>query len=363
MTLRTQVIVWVGLLLVGILLLWVLRGILLPFVVGFIIAYLLNPLVTLLERWHIGRGWGTAVVLLLVLAIIVGLFVLIVPLVVQQVGGLVERLPGYFRALQALANQWIPALNDFLGPERASQLERSFTGLLTDTAGIIANITAGLAASGATLLNVLGLVVVTPVVAFYLLLDWEAMTREIDNLLPRDHREEIRTILREIDSSMAGVFRGQGSVVLVLIFYYATALTVTGLSFGLAIGLIGGLLSFIPFVGFLTAFLLSMAIATVQFWPNWVMILIVFMVFMVGQFLEGNVLYPKLVGSSIGINPVWLMFALFSFTVLFGFVGLLLAVPLSAMSAVLLRYATARYRASKLYLGTNGDKGGDTTAA
>ncbi len=140
-------------------------------------------------------------------------------------------------------------------------------------------------------------------------------------------------------------------MVLVLAFYDATALTLTGISFGLAIGLITGLISWVPFFGYLVGFILSMIIATVQFWPNWPLILAVFLVFMVGQFLEGNILYPKLVGSSIGINPVWLMFALFAFASLFGFVGLLLAVPLSAIAAVLTRYAVQKYRQSQLYLG------------
>jgi predicted PurR-regulated permease PerM len=363
MTLRNQLLIWVAFLLVSILLLWVFRSILLPFIVGGLLAYLLNPIVNLVQKLRIGRGWSTALVLLIVLALIAGLFVLIVPVVVQQGVGLAQRLPGYITDLQALANEWIPALNEWLGEDRAEQLERSLTGLLTDTAGIISNVTAGIYASGTTLINTLGLIIVTPVVAFYLLLDWDDMTSTIDHLLPREHIEEIRGLLQQMDRQMAAWIRGQGSVVLVLCFYYGVALSLTGLSFGLAIGLIAGLLSFIPFIGFLTGFVLSMTIATVQFWPNWVMVLIIFLVFMVGQFLEGNVLYPKLVGSSIGINPVWLMFALFAFALLFGFVGLLLAVPLSAMMAVLLRFAVRKYRASKLYLGEGGGTGGDTTAA
>ncbi len=151
---------------------------------------------------------------------------------------------------------------------------------------------------------------------------------------------------------MAGVIRGQGSVILVLCVYYGTALSLVGLNFGLAIGLIGGLLSFVPYVGFLTGFALSMTVALVQFWPDqWGFILIVLAIYGVGQFLEANILYPKLVGQSININPVWLMFALFAFALLFGFVGLLLAVPLAAISGVLTRYALQKYQASPLYLG------------
>ena len=363
LSLRNQIAIWIGVLLVSIFLLWMFRGILLPFIVGLALAYLLNPVVTTLQRTGLGRGWATALVLLVVLGLLVGIIVLIVPLTVQQVTGLVQRLPEYFTALRELANQWIPALNEWLGPERTLQLEAGLDDFLSDAPGITASITAWLAASGWSLLSQLGIIVITPVVAFYLLLDWEKMIRGLDNLLPRDHRQEVRAVIDEIDRSMAGVIRGMGSVILVLCIYYATALSVAGVNFGLAIGLITGLLSFIPFFGFLTGLVLSIGVALVQFWPNWIMVVIVGVVFAVGQFLEGNVLYPKLVGSSININPVWLMFALFAFAFLFGFVGLLLAVPLAAMSAVLLRWGTRKYRESALYLGQHANKSIDTRAA
>ncbi len=362
-TLRNQVLIWVSFLLASIVVLWVFRGILLPFIVGLALAYVLNPVVGLLQRLRLQRGWATAVVLLVVLAFIIGLMTLLVPIVTQQIVGLAFRLPGYITDLRALANQWVPALNAWLGPERALQLETSVTDMLNNLPAITATITGQIAQSGLTVISGLGIVIITPVVAFYLLLDWEGMVSGVDRLLPLDHRLEVRGVLDDIDRSMAGVIRGQGSVVLVLCFYYATALSLTGISFGLAIGLIAGLLSFIPFVGFLTGFTLSMVIATVQFWPEWPLILVVFLVFMVGQFLEGNILYPKLVGSSIGINPVWLMFSLFAFASLFGFVGLLLAVPLSAIAGVLTRFAISKYKESTLYLGQNGGEHVDSNTA
>jgi len=363
MTLHNQIKIWAAFLLVGTLALWMFRGILLPFIAGMILAYLLNPVVNRLQRLSVNRGWATALVLFVVISVIIWVFFLIVPMVIQQGFGLVQRLPGYITSLQGLANQWVPQLNEWLGPERTQQLERGLADLLTNFLGITAGITAGLAQSGVTILTALGLVVITPVVAFYLLLDWEGMVRGLDNLLPRDHREEIRGVLQEIDQSMAGVIRGQGSVVLVLSLYYATALSITGLNFGLAIGLIAGILSFVPYVGFLTGFVLSIGIALVQFWPNWVMVVIVLAIYLVGQFIEGNILYPKLVGSSIGINPVWLMFSLFAFALLFGFVGVLLAVPLSAIAGVLTRFAVRKYKQSTLYLGRDGGDGSDKSAA
>ncbi|KKB82866.1 hypothetical protein VW29_15040 [Devosia limi DSM 17137] len=362
MSLRNQVLIWIAFFVVLILILWLFRGILLPFVVGAALAYLLNPLVNHLQKLHLGRGWATALVLFCFVAIILGLFFMLVPLVVQQVGGLIQRLPGYTADLQSLARRWAPELNEWLGPERAAQLEATITDMLGRLVGIVGVITGEVVASSMTLISAIGFIIFTPVVTFYLLLDWEGMERGLQGLLPRQYKDEINGILRDIDSSMAGVIRGQGGVVLILAAFYATSLTLAGLNFGLAIGLIGGLFSFVPFVGFALGFVLSMGIAIVQFWPNWWMVVLIFSIYMVGQFIEGNILYPKLVGSSININPVWLMFALLAFGALFGFVGLLLAVPLAAIGGVLVRFAVAKYKASSLYRGPDGDAGGDASA-
>jgi predicted PurR-regulated permease PerM len=354
MSLRNQVLIWAGIFLGAILLLWVFRSILLPFVVGLALAYLLNPVVNWLQKVHVNRPWASMIVLTLVFGLVIGLFLALVPLVAQQILGLTGRLPGYIADLQGLVQQWAPQFNEWLGPERAQQLEGSLTDLVGKGVELVGTLTAGLAASGLTVINTIAVLFITPVVAFYLLVDWEGMMRKADELLPRQYQTEIRGVLGEIDGAMAGVIRGQGGVILVLCIYYATALSVTGLNFGLAIGLIGGLLSFVPYVGFLTGFALSMTVALVQFWPGqWVFILIVLGIYLIGQFLEANILYPKLVGQSININPVWLMFALFAFALLFGFVGLLLAVPLAAISGVLTRYAIQKYQASSLYLGTD----------
>ncbi|UXN72846.1 AI-2E family transporter [Devosia sp. A8/3-2] len=363
MTLRNQVLIWISFLVVLVLLLWLFRGILLPFVVGAALAYLLNPLVNQLQQWRFNRGWATAVVLLCVITIIISLFVMLVPLIGQQVVGLIQRFPGYVSDLQALIRRWSPEINEWLGPERAAQFEATINDLARQALGFIATLPAELVNIGYTGASFIGITILTPVVAFYLLLDWEGMVRGLQGLLPQDYKDEINGILKDIDRSMAGVLRGQGGVLLIDAAYYATALSLLGLNFGPAVGIIGGLLSFIPFVGFAVGFALSLGIAIVQFWPNWWMVVAVCAIFMVWQFIEGNILYPKLVGSSININPVWLMFALLAFGALFGFVGLLLAVPLAAIVAVLIRYGVKKYKASTLYKGTNGDADGDASAA
>jgi predicted PurR-regulated permease PerM len=351
MSLRNQVFIWLGFFVALFVVLYVFRSILLPFVVGVTLAYLLNPLVNALQRIGIRRGFATGIVLLSVVTIIVSLIVAFMPLVVQQVGGLIARIPGYATELQELARRWAPELNAWLGPERAAQLERSLEDMLGQAVGLVGTISAEIIANSMTLISVIGFFVFTPVIAFYMLLDWQGMVRGLYGLLPRQYATEIEGLLHEIDSSMGGVIRGQGGVILILAAFYATTLSLAGLNFGLAIGLIVGLLSFVPYFGFAIGILLSMGVAIVQFWPEWPMILVIFAIYMVGQFLEGNILYPKLVGSSININPVWLMFALLAFGFLFGFVGLLLAVPLAAIGGVLVRYGVRKYKASSLYRG------------
>jgi predicted PurR-regulated permease PerM len=193
--------------------------------------------------------------------------------------------------------------------------------------------------------------VITPVVAFYILLDWDRMIAKVDAWIPRDHVATVRQIASEIDQAIAGFIRGQGSLCIILGIYYGVGLSLVGLNFGLLIGLFAGMISFIPYVGSLVGLFLAVSIAIVQFWPDYLWVCLVLAVFFTGQFLEGNVLQPKLVGSSVGLHPVWLMFALFAFGALFGFVGLLIAVPAAAACGVLVRFALSRYLQSDLYYG------------
>jgi predicted PurR-regulated permease PerM len=204
---------------------------------------------------------------------------------------------------------------------------------------------------GQALVSLFSLLVITPVVAFYLICDWDRLVAAVDGSIPLSQRETVRGLAREINATISAYVRGQTAVCLILGSYYAIGLTLTGLSFGLLIGIISGLISFIPYVGSMTGLVLSLGVAAAQFFPDWTRILLVLGVFLVGQFLEGNVLAPKLVGKSVGLHPVWLMFALLAFGYLFGFVGLLLAVPLAAAVGVLVRFALRRYLASPLYTG------------
>jgi predicted PurR-regulated permease PerM len=350
-TFRTQLLFWLGALLFLLLFLWVFSEILLPFILGMALAYLLDPLADGLERAGMNRFWATITIVVLTVLVLTLAGLIVVPLLISQLTAFLENLPSLLSQLQGFLNRFFQT--------RIGQYFRTQGGgpnvdqVVSQSASWIATVAASIWAGGRAVISVVSLVVVTPVVAFYLLYDWDRMLAKVDALLPRQHAATIRQLGRDIDSAIAGFIRGQGAVCLVLGLFYAISLTLVGLNFGFLIGSVAGLISFIPFVGSIVGFVLSVGVAVVQFWPEWIWIVVVAGIFAVGQFLEGNILQPRLVGSSIGVHPVWLMFALFAFGTLFGFVGVLLAVPVTAAIGVLVRFAVERYRLSRLYLDRN----------
>ncbi|MEO9528750.1 AI-2E family transporter [Roseibium sp.] len=352
MTLRRQVQFWLISLIVFCLFLYVFSGVLLPFVAGMAVAYLLDPICDRLERLGMGRMWATLTILFTFLLILVLFFVLLLPLLGNQLALFLERFPELVRKLQALLSNYFPTDLAAVAGIDAEDLQSSMTDLIGQGASFVGKLAQSLWSGGQALLSILSLFVITPVVAFYLLLDWDRMVTRIDGWLPRAHLEEIRGLAGEMDRAVAGFVRGQVSVCVILGFFYAVSLAVVGLNFGLLIGMAAGLVSFIPFVGAGLGLILSVGVALVQFWPDWPWILAVAGIFAVGQFLEGNILQPKLVGDSTGLHPVTLMFALFAFGSLFGFVGMLIAVPAAAMIGVLARFALRQYLASPVYTGT-----------
>ncbi len=352
MNLRAQLLFWLGALLFLLLFLWVFSDILLPFILGMALAYLLDPVADWLERRGMNRFWATVTIVVLTVLVLTLVALILVPLLVAQLAGFLERLPSYAAQLQSLGNHFFET--------RIGQYFKTQGGganvdqVVSQGAAWIATVVASVWAGGQALISIVSLIVVTPVVAFYLLYDWDHMLERLDALLPREHAETIRALGRDIDAAIAAFIRGQGAVCLFLGLFYAISLSIIGLNFGFLIGSVAGVISFIPFVGSIVGFLLSVGVAIVQFWPDWIWVLVVAGVFAVGQFLEGNILQPRLVGSSIGVHPVWLMFALFAFGSLFGFVGVLLAVPVTAAIGVLVRFAVERYRLSRLYLERDG---------
>ncbi len=333
--------------------LWLLSPILLPFIAGIVLAYFLDPLADALERMGLPRLAATLVILLFsVLVLVVGL-VLVVPVLSDQIGKFASDLPALLQALSGRFNELAPQWLKELLAKSETNIQGSLSELATRAAGWIVTLLSSILSGGMALVNLLSLLVITPIVAFYLLIDWDHIVAKVDGWLPREHVETVRGIARDIDTAMAGFIRGQGTLCLLLGAFYAIALSFAGLKFGLAIGLVTGFLSFIPYAGAITGGVLAIGIALVQFWPEFGGIFLVAGIFVAGQFIEGNFLSPKLVGQSVGLHPVWLMFALFAFGYIFGFVGLLLAVPMAAAAGVLVRFALRQYLASRLYLGVD----------
>lgn len=350
MSLRLQAAFWIGALVALLLFLWIFSDILLPFIMGMALAYMLDPLADGLERMGMSRFWATIAIVILSLLVFVVAALIIIPLFVSQLSDFLERLPDYAARLQGLGDRFFATS---IGQYFKSQgSDTSIGQIVTQGASWATTVLTSIWAGGQALISVVSLFVVTPVVAFYLLYDWDRMIGRIDALLPREHAVTIRALGREVNVAIAGFIRGQGALCLILGLFYAISLSVVGLNFGFLIGSVAGVISFIPYVGSIVGFLLSVGVATVQFWPDWIWIVVVVGIFALGQFMEGNILQPRLVGSSIGVHPVWLMFALFAFGSLFGFVGVLLAVPVTAAIGVLVRFAVRRYKESALYRGS-----------
>jgi predicted PurR-regulated permease PerM len=349
MTFTRQMTFWGLTLLFGVLALYVLREILLPFVAGMALAYLLDPLANRMERVGINRMVASLIIIGAFVLAFVALILIFVPIITGQLGAFADNLPGYVARIQALAmdpnREW---LRNIVGEGVA---DAQIGDLVKQGLGWLTTFIRSLWAGGQALISIFSLVVVTPVVAFYLLYDWNRMVAAVDRWIPLNHRETVRGLAREMDDAIAGFVRGQTAVCLILGSYYAVGLTLVGLSFGLLIGLASGIITFIPYVGSMTGLVLAGGVAVAQFWPEYTPIVTVLVIFFVGQFIEGYLLAPKLVGESVGLHPVWLMFALFAFGYLLGFVGLLIAVPLAAVVGVLTRFALRRYLDSPLYTG------------
>jgi predicted PurR-regulated permease PerM len=347
-----QVRFWLVALALLIAALWLLSEILLPFVVGLAIAYLLTPLADRLERAGVNRLAASLLLITFVVLAFVWVILLIAPLVGGQLGSFIDNVPGYVTRLQSLiGDPNRPWLQKIVGEGFNFNNEKAISDLVTQGVGWVTTFLRSLWSGGRALVSLFSLMVVAPVVSFYLIYDWHRMIRRVDGWIPLKNRATVRQLAREIDAAISGFVRGQTAVCLILGSFYAVALTVAGLNFGMLIGLVSGLITFIPYVGSMTGLVLSLAVAVAQFWPEWTSILTVLAIFLAGQFIEGNVLSPKLVGESVGIHPIWLIFALLAFGYLFGFVGLLVAVPLAATIGVLARFALKQYLASPLYTG------------
>jgi predicted PurR-regulated permease PerM len=333
--------------------LWGLGDVILPFIIGGAIAYFLDPVADRLERSGLSRTSATATISIIALLVFVLLALLIVPMLVRQLVQLVNAAPTILGDLQAFLTSRFPHIMD-----QDSVVRDTLSALGKTIQARGGELASSLLSSAMSVINFIVFIIVVPVVAFYMLLDWDHMIGKIDAALPLDYRAQIRQIGRDIDRVLAGFVRGQVTVCMILGTYYAVALMLAGLQFGLIVGAIAGLITFIPYVGALLGGGLAVGLALFQFWGEWVQIGVVAGIFAMGQFLEGNILTPRLVGKSVGLHPVWLLFALSAFGTMFGFVGMLVAVPVAAAIGVLARFALGQYMGSRLYRGLAGQDEG-----
>lgn len=325
---------------------WLLGSALTPYIAGAAIAYFLDPLADRLEKLGLSRLWATVVICTITAMLALLATLLVLPLLIDQLVGLTKAAPALVAQFQTLLGEKFPQV--FVEDSILRRSLLALQALLKDQGLVFVN---GVLNSSLAVFDFLILLVITPVVSFYLLLDWDRLVAKIDTWLPREHLDTIRGLARNIDNVLAGFVRGQITVSSILGSFYAISLVLIGLQFGAVIGLVAGLISFIPFVGSIIGGGVSIGVAIFQFWDDPIWIGAVVAVFSIGQFVEGNILSPKLVGGSVGLHPVWLMFSLSAFGSLLGFVGLLIAVPVSASIGVLGRFMMDQYIDGPLYKG------------
>lgn len=339
MTVSRPTVLWTTIAIVALAMLVVLRGILLPFAVGMVLAYLLVPAVDRLERAGFHRGLAAMILVLLLAVGFVGVLLVMLPALVGELRFFVDEFPRTVTRVQALmADTSRPWLHKVMGQEL--RIEESATqAMSTMGSAWLGELLRSAWSGGKALFSLLSLLVVVPIVSIYLLIGWARMIATIDGWLPATHREDIHALGREIHDTVAGFVRGQVVICLVLAVFYAAALRLVGLDHAILIGLTAGLISFVPYLGAGAGLVVAMCVAVAQFWPDWTPLAIVAGIFLLGETLADYVLSPRIIGSRVRLNPVWLMFTLFAFGYLFGFVGLLIAIPLAASLGVVLRYA------------------------
>ena len=332
--------------------LYLIKSILLPFVVGILTAYFLDPAADKLEKWGASRALATTTITVGFFVTAALVFILIVPVVFGQLSGLLSSLPQYVEQWQA---QYGPQLQEWvahIGPEQFDAVKSSINNISGTLLGMVGNFLSGLLQSGFAVVNLLSLIFITPVVAFYLLKDWDRIIAKIDHLLPREFAPVVRQQIAEVDSTLAGFIRGQTNVCLFLATFYAIGLSLTGLKFGIIIGIITGFFAILPYVGIAFGLTLGISVAFFQFTDHYSVLYVLF-VFMIGQFIEGNFITPRLVGEKVGLHPVWIIFGMLAGATLFGFVGILIAVPITAVIGVFVRFIIKQYLDSKLYHGAH----------
>jgi predicted PurR-regulated permease PerM len=341
---------WLLVLAVIMSLLYLLSDVLLPFIVGGVIAYCFNPVVSKLEKFFFSRSLATIVVIGLLLIIIFLLFLIALPPLTAEVEAFIGKLPGYKTQLQTKVFPWATAMTSKIDPTLAEHIKKFIEGFSDTLVSQVMKCINAVWSSSLAVINIISLVFITPIIAFYLLRDWNNIVIRLKNYLPVKQKEVVLDIFKEIDSRIAGYIRGQINVCMILAVYYVITLSFVGLDFSLLIGVASGVLTFIPYIGVLAGISAALLAALLQGMSSSQMLIII-MIFVVAQIVEGNFITPKLVGEKIGLHPVWIIFAMLAGASLFGFKGLLLALPVAAILVVFVNFIIDQYIKSSLYSG------------
>lgn len=331
------------------------EDVLLPFVVGLAVAYFLDPVVDYLEERGLPRSIGASIIMGGFGLIVIATLLLIIPVLKIQFLGMAQGVAEGFGSLQESFPDALEDLQVIVGENALNEGKQALLGAGSNLISWILHVLGGAWRSGAAFINIIGLLVLTPVLAWYLLRDWDRLISKIDDWLPREHQNTIREQAKLIDEVLASFVRGQATVCLIMAIAYAVSLELVGLKHGLLVGLLAGLTSFIPYVGAALGFIIATVLAYLQFGESSMIILIV-SIFVVGQLVEGNFLTPKLVGDRVGLHAVWIVFSLLAGGSLFGFVGVLIAVPVAAVVGVLSRFLLKVYLGSTVYSKTRSDQ-------
>ncbi len=329
---------------------YAISSVLLPFILAFVFAYFLHPAVQSLERKRLSRAMATSIVMIIFVVFILGVFLIVVPILQSQLMALFSKVPTIADALRERIQSIVSYAKEAISPEQLKEISDVVSGTIGTILKSFANGLLKVFTGGVVLFNLVSMLMITPIVLFYVLRDWQGVEEQMSDLIPEKKKKNVMPVLREINTTLAGFIRGQSMVCLLLGIFYGIGLSFVGLESGLLIGLLSGILSFIPYFGFLTGVILSviLAITTQASLGLWIGIAVVFML---GQVLEGYVLTPKLVGDKVGLHPVWVIFALFAGGALFGFVGVLIAVPVAAVIGVFARHILRWYYNTPLYKG------------
>lgn len=346
--LKTQITFWSAATALFILFIWIFKSVLTPFVLGIVIAYLLNPLVKRFTTTGFKRTTSTILILLIFFVFAIGLVIFIAPIVAKESKDLITALPSYMDQIFALIAPYKDWIQANIGGDYVADAKTFLKENISKILSVSGGIAGGIAAGGQAFLGALTTLVLAPLVAFFMMKEWPVITGWVEDLIPREHEKMIKGLILQIDLKLAGFIRGQLTIAVMLGIIYAIALTIAGLNYGFLIGLTAGFLSIIPLVGSTLGLIVSVAVAWFQA-GDLDYVAVIAAIFIVGQLIEGNILSPKLLGDSVGLHPLWILFALMAGGSLFGILGMLLAVPVAAVVGVLISFAIGQYKKSALY--------------